>query len=298
MRRYKYSDLLLYEGKIGNLYTKLKLGYNSTNRISQYFKFLSYIEKFRTSDPERLNNLIKHNKAKYYFSLYYVLEICNIISALENSNHDETFLKRKLIDLAKGTYLLSEENNNNTKARDTTFELSLFSFFHSKGLDINLDDPNPDLRLSSNKFIYNIECKRPFSEKTLEKHIKKAVNQLEKTKTENSVPTIAISLEQIVFGNNGNIDFILDSKDQKTALQRLDMLLLNALQKYNPLLGKIFNNRPYLILYYISCLAGLRVEGIMANATFITGNVFNFEDSMGRSITNDLYGMIPSTVAE
>lgn len=230
MKRYKYSDLLLYEEKIKNLYSKFGLSFSPTNRISQYFAYLGRIEQARNLNDGSFNRLFEENKFKYYFSLYYVLEIYSIIEAFENSEHDEKLLREKTIDLAKGTYLLSEETSSNKKARDTSFELALFAFFHGKGLNVRLDDPNPDLKLSSNKFIYNIECKRPFSTKTLEDHIKTATKQLEKTKGKNTIPTIALSLEQILFRNEENIDFILDSTDQRTALSRLDNTLLAILQ--------------------------------------------------------------------
>lgn len=293
MNRYKFSDLLRDEERVKSLYSDYGLRFNPTNRISQYFSYLRNIEQARKENKDSVNKLIEKNKAKYYFSLFYVLEISNIVKALENTKLDSRIVKQKLIDLAKGTYLLSEESSNNTKARDTTFELSLFSFLHSKGLDISLEDPNPDLKLASKRFVYNIECKRPFSEKSLEEHIEKAVKQLEKTKGENVIPTIALSLEQILFGNDEGIDFILDSKDGKSALSRLDAILQSFLEENNKLLGKVCSDKPLLVLYYVSCLTGLKAESIMANATFVTGNVFNYDEDMGKQIVEDLYTLIP-----
>lgn len=297
MNRHKFSDLLTYEERIKQLYERYGLNFNPTNRISQYFSYLMRIERARQGDKDSFHRLIESNKARYYFSLFYVSEICNIVKAFENTTQEEKVVKEKLFDLAKGTYLLSEESSNNKKARDTSFELALFSFLHSKGLNVKLEDPNPDLRLTSTRFVYNIECKRPFSENTLEEHIKKAVEQLEKTKGEKIIPTIALSLEQIFFGNDLDIDFILNDKDGKSALSRLDTTLYKFLERYNPIFGKVCGDQPHLILYYISCLAGLGSEGIMANATFVTGNVFNFEERLGQQIIEDLYTMIPQNPA-
>ncbi|MDP2649412.1 MAG: hypothetical protein Q8P10_01065 [bacterium] len=289
MKRHKFSDLLLYEERIKKLYVKHGLSFNSYNRISRYFIYLNEIEKKRHLDKIAFSQLIRKNRAKYYYSQFYVLETCNVIDAIEQSNQDPKIVKEKLIDLAKGTYLLSEESSNNTKARDTSFELSLFSFLQDKGLGVKLTDPNPDLQLKSEKFIYNIECKRPFSFKSLEKHVKKAVSQLEKTTKANSVPTIALSLEQVVLGD----DLILDSRDEKSALAFLDATLHAFLQKNLPMIQKICGDTPCLILYYLSCLVGFKTDLPMANATFITGNIYNFGDELSNSIYKDLTTMIP-----
>lgn len=293
MKRYKFSDLLLYEEKIKNLYSRFGLSFSSSNRISQYFVYLGKIEKTRNLNDGSFSRLFEKDKSKYYFSQSYVLEICNIIDALENSNHDEKLVKEKLIDLVKGTYLLSEESRNNTKARDTSFELSLFSFFHSKGLDVKLDDPNPDLQLLSSNLTYNIECKRPNSPKSLEKHIKDAIKQLGKTTKANNIPTIALSLEQVLLGNDAKVDLILDSKDEKSALSFLSVILYNFLQKNKLMLDKICRDKPFLVLYYLSCLVGFKADLPMSNATFITGNVYNFEPNLSNAIAIDLNTMIP-----
>ena len=119
MKKYKYSNLLLYRKKIGDWYSEFGLSFSGSNRISDYFKYLEEIEKLRTSDKHKLNELIKENKAKYLYSQFYVLEMCKIIDAVKNSRVDKNILKEKLKYLANGTYLLSEENINNTQARDT-----------------------------------------------------------------------------------------------------------------------------------------------------------------------------------
>lgn len=290
----------MYEEKVKALYSRLGLNFNPLCRISQYFTYLRDIEIARNSSRETFSRIVEKNKAKYYFSLFYVLEICSIIDALETFEQDEKIVKEKLIDLAKGTYLLSEESSNNTKARNTAFELSLFSFLKSKGLGIKLRDPNPDLILVSKKFTYNIECKRPNSVRSLEKNIKDAFKQLKKTTKGNTVPTIALSLEQIIFDLEQNkldgdekFDFILDSTDGNSALSFLNRTLYNFLEENNRLLGKICKDEPCLILYSLSCLVGLKTDGIMATATFVTGNVFNFRSTLSSSIVEDLYNMIP-----
>jgi len=291
MKRYKFSDLLLYEEKLKRLYKKYSLGFNPTNRIARYFKYLKEIEEGRKLDSQSFGKILQKDKAKYYYSQFYVLEVCNITNSLEKLPQEEKIIKKKLADLGKGTYLLSEENPNDTKARDTTFELSLFSFLQARGLEVKVRDPNPDLELKSEKFIYNIECKRPQSANSLEKHIKKAIKQLRKSTGTNVIPTIALSLEQVILGN----DLILDSRDEKTASNFLNTTLEVFLRMNLKMIQKICGNQPCLVLYYLSCLAGFKTKLPMANATFITGNIYNFENQLSNSILKDLNTMIPQS---
>ncbi len=289
MNKYKYSDLLLYRKKVKDLYIKLGLNFDESNRISKYFKYLGEIEKSRTLDKDKFRALIQKNKAKYYYSQFYVLEICKIIDALQNTKLDENILKEKLTHLARGTYLLSEENINNTQARDTTFELSLFSFLYTRNLQVKLSGSNPDLQLSTTNFTYNIECKRPYSVRSLERNIRKALKQLRKTRNGVSIPVMALSLEQVILGD----DLILDSKDEQSALTFLDATLSQFAQNNLPMIRKICDNEPCLILYWLSCLTGFKTDLPMAHTTFIVGNVYNFDQKLSDRIYKDLQIMLP-----
>lgn len=290
MNKYKYSDLLLYEKKIKDLYSKLGLNFDESNRISKYFKYLGEIEKSRKLDKAKFHALIQKNKAKYYYSQFYVLEICKIVDALQNTKLDEKILKEKLTLLAKGTYLLSEENINNTQARDTTFELSLFSFLYARNLQVKVGSSNPDLQLSTPNFTYNIECKRPYSANSLERNIRKALKQLRKTRNGVSIPTMALSLEQVILGD----DLILDSRNDQSALTFLDAMLSQFAQDNLSMIRKICNNETCLILYWLSCLTGFRTDLPMAHTTFIVGNVYNFDQNLSDRIYKDLQIMLPS----
>jgi len=292
MRRYKFSDLLQYENKVKNLFDKYDLGFNSTNRIARYFKYLREIEEGRQLDNQEFGKILQKDKAKYYYSQFYVLEICNLIDALERRPQDKIIIKNKLADLAKGTYLLSEENPADTRARDTTFELSLFSFLQARDLNISVCEPNPDLRLKSGKFVYEIECKRPQSVKSLERSLKKATKQLRKSTGNDVVPTIALSLDQILFKGN---DLILDSKDEASASNFLNATLEVFLRDNLKMLQKIIDKDSCLVLYYLSCLVGFKTNVPMANATFITGNIYNFENQLSHKIYEDLNALIPQS---
>jgi hypothetical protein len=126
MNRTKFSDLLKYEDRINSIYKSCGLSINSTSRIYDYFKFLRAIEDERKKGREEFNTFLEKNKAKNYFSLYYVSELKDIVDALEKTTQDVKIVREKLIDMANGTYLLSEENPEDTKSRNTTLSLIVF----------------------------------------------------------------------------------------------------------------------------------------------------------------------------
>ncbi|RJQ38645.1 hypothetical protein C4559_00880 [Candidatus Microgenomates bacterium] len=289
MQRFKFSDLLGYEEKIKQAFSFYGVNYHDLNRIHQYFVYLNEIEAARNTSKVTFHDLIEKNKVKYYFSLFYTLEFKNIIEAILKSNQDKDLVKTKLSDLIKGTYLLSEETLENTKSRNTAFELGLFHYFQRKNLQSRLGNPNPDIMLTTNNFIYNIECKRPFLFESLEKNIKKALKQLRKIHNKNAIPTIALSLERIILGN----DLILDTNDEKSALSFLDKTLYKFLQNNLPMIQKICGDEPCLILYCLSCLVGFKTDIPMASATFITGNLYNFKEDLSKRIYEDLQILKP-----
>lgn len=298
MKKYKFSDLLKNEKRVRELYSKYGLSLNPASRIVQYFTYLRELEEIRKQDPETFKKNFAKDRLKFYFSQFYVMELSNIVNALEKSSPKAEIVKDKLSDLSKGTYLLSEEDVTNTKARDTMFELSLFAFLRKFNLNVDLCEPNPDIRLTSNNFIYNIECKRPSSMNSVEHQIKKAKKQLEKLARRGIIPTIALSLDQIFLKkalseSEEKSDIFLDSENETSAKAFLDATLFKFLAENNFLLGKVFKDRPCFVLYYISSLAGFRTDLPMAHATFMTGNVFNFNGELADSIMRDLRSMIP-----
>lgn len=284
MNKYRFSDLLQYEDKVKNLFSTLGINYSSECRINKYFQYLRLIDSNRSLNKDEFHKLINNDKVKFYYCQYYVLEICKILDSIDN-NFDKRILVEKLTNITKGSYLLSEENENNTIARDTTFELSLFAFFKNKGLESSIYNTNPDLKLKTDNFTYNIECKRPASNNSLEKSIKKAFKQLNKNYKDNIIPTIALSLEHILLGG----ELILHSKDEHSSLEFLSNLLYNFSMNNKIMLSKICGSNPCLVLYYLSCLSGFSDKDLpMANATYIVGNVFNFKSGLSEGIYNDL----------
>jgi len=287
VKTYKYSELISYQNTIENFFLKHKIELSPTSRIIEYFNYLKIIEGKRTSDKKSLNKLIREDKAKYYFSLFYVLDIYKIINSLDKASQSKTIVRKKLLDLMKGTYLLSRENSDNTKARNTGFELSFFSILYSGGLAVKLCDPNPDIELKSNSFTYNIECKRPQSVRSLEKNLKGAMKQIRKMglSATKQIPVIVLSVDKIFFDRN---DLILNSKDEKTARSFLEGKLRDFSKNSLRTVNKVIGDGQCIVISYLSCLVDLRNYGFMSSANFIDCNIYNFEKNLSNCIYSDL----------
>ena len=109
-------------------------------------------------------------------------------------------MKKKLRDILRISTTYNETELNN-RARNTLWELNLFSRLKNAGMFATLADPNPDVLFHASKRKYFIQCKRIFSnkERALRQIIKDAVKQLQKDledKEENNFGIIALSLER------------------------------------------------------------------------------------------------------
>ncbi len=276
MKRFKFSDLLTYEKRTEDLFIKYGLKLHTNSRIKQYFQFLKEIELMRSANKEEFGKFIEKNQVKYYFSQHYVGEIQNIIESLESIEIDSNLIKEKLLKWSKGTYLLSEENIDDTSARNTTFELDLFSFLNNLGIKTRFGEINPDLISSTSEYTYNIECKRPASLKSVERNLKKALKQLRKPSNPTGISTIALSLDKVLLDD----DLIFHSKNEKQALESLEKILKRFMDLNQNSIRKIVGNDSCVIFYYLSILAGFDDESLpMANARYMIGNVYNFNNN-------------------
>lgn len=283
MNKIKFIDLIKYEEILVKLLNKYNVQFNKNSRLFKYFNNLKEIEIARVKN-KTLNALLESDKAKYYFSQYYVSTISDIISVLDTVTLPDEILKDKLSNLLKGSYLLSEENPENTIARDTTFELELFSFLHKLKTTVSMDNSNPDIVIRTENFVYNVECKRPASNNSIEKNIRKAAKQLRKQRVSSGIPTIALSLDRVLIGD----DLIYQSKNHKTALSGLNIMLSRYSEYLHPTIQKVCANSPHVFLIYLSCLCSFKEELPMSVAKYMIGNIYNFEKVLSTKIKEDL----------
>ena len=124
------------------------------------------------------------------------IDIYNSFKGLKSEEIPRTSLKRSVL----GSLLVKDEDAVTNQARNALFELELAALLQSKGIDIvNFDDISFELE----KAIWNIQCKRPMSIKSLGSNIQEAISQSQKffDKCEPSLDCraiVAISLDKVL----------------------------------------------------------------------------------------------------
>ena len=110
-------------------------------------------------------------------------QLRRIVSATQATTNNEDWRKR-LNQLASG-HELSAEDLKNTSARDFQFETFIGAVCKLSGYQIEFDEP--DLIVADKDVRFGIAAKRPRSHKTIEKNLRKAAKQVQKSGIEGIV---------------------------------------------------------------------------------------------------------------
>jgi len=161
----------------------------------------------------------KYTKGEPTQALLDIREVAHFLPYLHEV--DDGILKIKLTALIKGNLLRIEESeiNNNSVARNTQFELFLFSQLRLVGIKAELCDPNPDVKAYINGRTYFIECKRilRLTNTSVNTNAKKALRQLNEhmdRNNESQFGIVALSIQRIL----AKPEEILNSPTQQTGL--------------------------------------------------------------------------------
>ena len=130
------------------------------------------------------------------FDLREVDEIIEIISSFSPTPNREELAKLQAI--AKGTEHPDAETN--TTARNTQYELYLFSIFNKAGIRTRIGEP--DLLMQAGGQEYPVAAKRPYSENGFDRLLHKAVRQLVSF---SNPGIVAISLDQVARPRRHNL---------------------------------------------------------------------------------------------
>lgn len=226
----------------------------------------------------------KNKNGEIYFSLCDVLLLYEVTPYVKSE--DSGLMHRKLKKILKMEAPHLESNVNN-EARNTLWELKLFSRFKMVGIQANLEDPNPDIFVRVKPRKYYIQCKRVFSPKVraLRKNIKAAVEQVKTDlsgKDNNSLGILAISLDRSLTG--GNLMLVTDS--EKTARNKLKYELDRVMHDFGYLWQDpqlIQDQRIVGVILHVSAPGILKQENIFSpgtqmlfNNTWADGRGFHF----------------------
>lgn len=184
--------------------------------------------------------------------------------------------RRNLKRILEGPLRLSEETAGvAADARNIFLELELAAYMSSAGFRISGFD---DLEFEFEGFRYLVECKRPFSERALDRNIEGAYNQLRKKMDgERSRGIVAISVEKV---------FYLDQKFHHfTSLKDVNSFTLDIAEKFRTRIAK-----------YRSRWIDTRVVGVLAIIRFLTR--IDHPESYGPTWTFGLFKFATSDVGQ
>ena len=132
---------------------------------------------------------------------YEVAQFRTIYRQFKGSGHSA--IGKKLAFVAKGNVKYTDEEED-TRSRDTAFELFLAAVLQEAGLRVSLGDDTArleDLRIFADDFDLFVECKRPHSEKAVRPCADKAFKQLEKrlaTTERPSFGAVAFAVDRVM----------------------------------------------------------------------------------------------------
>lgn len=138
----------------------------------------------------------------YLHGLFEVMGMYEVMKAFRTNRSDA--LKAKLARALDGAISPSDEKSKNSAARDMMFELELAAALKNGGADIELGEPDIQMRLLEQIFL--MECKRPFAENSVLRNIEDAASQLgkdlNKPCNEMAYGIVAISLSRALLEGN------------------------------------------------------------------------------------------------
>ncbi len=133
----------------------------------------------------------------YVPALFEALEVLTVFRAF--SGESSLILKEKLARALSGPASPSRETPKNSGARNTMFELVLASDWKNAGAVVELGEP--DIRVAFEGTTFLVECKRPFSAKSVRRNIEEAAAQLgttlETPEQADSFGLVAVSISRL-----------------------------------------------------------------------------------------------------
>ncbi len=144
------------------------------------------------------------------FTFLEAREFASVCAAYRGAETPQLLAKLKKV--LKGPSKLSQESSKNNDARNTMFELSLAAELKTRGVNVELGEPDLAINFPGGRYL--VECKRPFRETSVGANVKDAEGQLRAHLKPGQHGVIAVSLSRIV--NPGNTMLGVNVGDQNT----------------------------------------------------------------------------------
>ncbi len=187
------------------------------------------------ADNNRRENFMKqeNKNADVYFALHDITVLGDILPFLKDE--DRGVIKGKIKKILRMDSPPLEDLPNN-EARNTLWELNLYSRLKRANIQATLGDPNPDILATLGQRQYYIQCKRVYSpgERALRQNIARAVGQLIndlETEGDDAFGMLAFSIERPL--TKGELMLVTES--EQIAREKLRGVLEEFRKRYGHL---------------------------------------------------------------
>jgi hypothetical protein len=226
------------------------LGLSAEVETSRFVEYRERLQRFvdLRAQPNGIDELLKNDsdtdRMIAGISQVEGLELANLVLFLEKCDPD--VLRPKLREVLGGPVVPKDEDQASNQARNFMFELALAWTLERAGLRPTLGE-RPDLQCEVEGKRLLIECKRPFSGRTVTKRIGEANGTLLgalKKAPPGSRGIIAVSVSRVL--NEGSM-FLLYSSEKEASRHLADelerMARAEALQRQSPpkIIGVLFH---------------------------------------------------------
>lgn len=237
-------------------------------------------------DYSKINKILANSKSKivpddqvenFRHATYDLSQLLDIFNAVKDYP-DKKVLKEKLKRLNGGSTNPSEETNSNTVARDTQFELKLYSDLKESGVKCEPKEPRPDIEIEGQQYIFAVECKRIFSDQDskVSQRVGEARDQLKMYLDEDKggVGIVAIDITRRLTGGNT----YLRAKNEHVATARLshdlDEFRKRFARFWSP--NRIDDQRIVAVLLYASMYSYLEDKELASHASqVVVQNIYD-----------------------
>ena len=233
------------------------------DRVRRLHELSTRFQSGQLSVQEQTN--LRTELSENVFTLVEVLEFVNVIPYLRSQ--PENIVRWKLRNVLMGPSRPLMEDQNSNVARNTLFELNLASKLSRAGLDTSLEASSDICCIVKDRRVL-IECKRPFSNKSIVKNVRVADKKLHHSLASapaGSRGVIAVSFSRIVNPK----DFILQYSDEDSAKHYLEDLIDEQVLKVphkSPLGKKIIGLLFHVIVPSVDLANSRIVSGEQINA--------------------------------
>ena len=194
-----FEEILKSKIHFDNLLSRCGVRIVGQDEIHKEYKLISDLNKI-ISDPVKGQEFIRfYNKdGAIDFALFDLTVISYIIPHI--SLCSVSVIRKKIKNILKISTPVNENFENNI-ARNTLFELLLYSYLKSVGISAELHEPNPDILVKIQDRNYFIQCKRIFSlnEGAIRSNVLSGLRQLNNDLNkleDNNYGIIALSVER------------------------------------------------------------------------------------------------------